>query len=140
LFVLTYGTISNNALNDASNGTLSINTNDVVSGVDGSSVTAYVTQVSMSLFTAPTAGTATIFIFMLNRTSTILVFAPAASYQIPTGLISATTDVQTYSIPRNQLPVVAGQCVGVGIGTGGGSLSQVPIQLMPIEQLSYFEV
>ena len=125
MFIVTYGTVTNNAADGASNGTVIINTNDVISGVDGTATTAYVTHVSMSFFTAPTAGTGEIYIYVFNGTVSTLVFTPNIIYQIPSSSINGTTGVQTFSIPRNQLPVVTGQYVGVGLGTGGGSLNQV---------------
>ncbi|CAF1475613.1 unnamed protein product [Adineta ricciae] len=121
----TYGAIVINTTNTQLTGNLFVNTNDVVKDVDGVLTFAYISQVTMTFFTAPTVGSGLIYIVVLNRTGSTLIFSPNATYQIPTANITSTASVQTYSIPRNQLPVVSGQYVGVGLSTGGGSLNQL---------------
>ena len=125
IFTATYGAIVTNTTNTQLTGNLFVNTNDVVKDIDGILTFAYVSQVTMTFFTAPTAGSGLIYIVVLNRTTSTLIFAPSATYQIPISNITSAASVQTYSIPRNQLPVVSGQYVGVGLGTGGGSLNQL---------------
>lgn len=116
----------NNESDSASNGSVTINSNNVIVGVDGVSANGYVSEVSMAFSKAPNATTGIIYIYVLNRTGVTFVFSPAASHQIPPTSIADTTGLQTFSIPRNQLPVTNGQYVGVGLGAGGGSLLLVP--------------
>ncbi|UJR09427.1 hypothetical protein I4U23_013667 [Adineta vaga] len=128
--VVNYGSTINNGADQATNGLIVINTNNVVQGVDGTLTTGYVGQVSMSFFSAPTASSGLIYVYVMNRTGTTLTFTPNAIYQIPSTSITATTGVQTFTLPRNQLPVVTGQYVGVGQSTGGGSLAGVQNQAL----------
>lgn len=124
-FSVTYGQTLNNGVDDGTDGFVTINLNDVITGVDGTLITGYVNQVSMSFIVAPTVSTASIYIYVMNRVGSTFTFTPVYSYQIPTTSISATTGVQTYAIPRNQLPVVTGQYVALGMGTTSGSLPGV---------------
>ena len=125
LSTVVYGTVSNSGTADPSNGFVQINAQDVITGVDGVSTMGYVDLISVSFSTAPSTTTPLIYLYVMNQTST-LVFVPTVIYQIPYAFITTgTTGVQNISLPFNQLPVVSGQYVAVGLGTSGGSLYSV---------------
>ena len=115
-----YGTVSNSGTDDSSNGRIQINAQDVITGVDGVSTMGYVDLISLSFSIAPNTTTPMIFLYVLNQTSA-LVFTATIVYQIPyASITTGVTGVQNISLPFDQLPVVSGQYVGIGMGTGGG--------------------
>ncbi|CAF0783823.1 unnamed protein product [Adineta ricciae] len=125
---VNYGSTFNSGTDQVTNGSVYINLNNPVTGVDGTVITGYVSQVSMTFSVAPNATGGLIYIYVMNRTATTLTFTPSGFYQIPSTSLSSTTGVQTVSLPRNQLPVNTGQYIGVGQSTGGGSLAAVQNQ------------
>ncbi len=126
---MLYGTTLNDGTDAGTDGNVQINADDVITGVDGVSANAYVQLVSFSFYTAPSTTTPTIWLYVMNRTSSTLVFTPNVIYQIP--YASITTNVngtQNISLAIDVLPVVSGQYIGVGFDTGGGSLTTVENQ------------
>jgi len=124
-----YGTTLNDGTDAGTDGNVQINADDVITGVDGVSASAYVQLVSFSFYTAPSTTTPTIWLYVMNQTGSTLAFTPNVIYQIPyASITTGVTGIQNISLPIDVLPVVSGQYIGVGFDTGGGSLNTVENQ------------
>ena len=121
--IVSYGRLSNSGTSDSNIGAVNIDTTEAIQGVDGVSTIGYVRQIAFNFSSNPTASTAVIWVYVMNKVPPTA-FAPASQYQIPPTSIAATA-IQTFILPVNALPVVSGQYVGVGFGIGGGNLYQV---------------